>query len=872
MYTPAEANALASFRFFDDEDPRAKSHSTPCDTLPTDLDGSAYIQNLENSITIGGTIVVQSALSPFPATEESTFIGLNHPSGSPVLRRNLILDDHHPVNISETSCTHLHRETCDGFDNTAHQLLDDDEDVQIHAKDDHSAQNEGLPIPKVSVIFPEEDSTIAVAKQVERPSRAVSEERGSLRPEIVEINQNHAERRHSLNDRERPLQGYESSLGSKSSENFPPTTQELIEDAFVSEIKSLVDISVSVWSEKQSYPLAHSQSKLDSPYCDEMTLGDSQSSRPQWPSSLLSEKTSLNDIGTCEQTESVDSGNSPSITRDRPASPPLHRFETVTRMRLEPQDRGHWTLYDLSCWSDRVHLKSLLKGPVFEFRTEPDALPFLQNVSEEMLKHFCGEDQVARLIIDFSLPSNQEEYEDEEASILVFPESLVDPTAIMRIVRYMRRCCARTTTVTKPHFQLHAPPSLEANIETIRACNIFGLYADARRLQNFLTTKRIPGGNLTMEDVEIIWEGYDGGLRDSVYTDALLTHIVYNVLGSDNVDREDLLMLLEQEEFSELRKMIGYELGVKKRKAEEKEAFMMRKQMERADRNDEAKRGKQLTKREAFLASRGPTVQGRLLRVLSQDALMVADSTLQKRYKTRPSLRRPVSTPDLCKEQERLESVGYLYQNALKGIKEHVFLTKFKVSEYGVREAEETQTVSLEMVEGQITRPSAPTPTGRKSELDNTKHQLDCHLSNNDSLPLSESTVEQGTSKPYYTDNQIIDHIRAGRIHVQRLHEIGARPLRDGSQSSTTKLHPRRQAQKRRSVSEFETSKTFGHTGANRSLATEPSHQLQMETPRNSMSRTVSDLWRSELLQTMSKMPHKLKQRWEELREVVWKQ
>ncbi|KAJ4289631.1 hypothetical protein N0V90_010960 [Kalmusia sp. IMI 367209] len=412
----------------------------------------------------------------------------------------------------------------------------------------------------------------------------------------------------------------------------------------------------------------------------------------------------------------------PGTPTTRPTSPPIHRNTADTRKPLEDKERDDWTLYNLSCWTNKNHLKTLLKGPKFEFRTSPHGGPFLTNVSQQMLEHFCGKDHLARILRDYSLrPENRKE---EDGNVLIFPEILVDKTAIMRIVRYMRRCCMRTTTVMKPQFQLRAPPSLEANIETIRACNVFGLYADARRIQRFLTDKKIPGGKVTMEDVETIWEGYDGKLRDSMYTDALLTHIIYNVLGSDSIDREDFMVLLEQEEFAGLRELVGTELGIKKRAAEQIDIFKMRKGTERKEKEDRAKgKGKQLNTLERLRAEKGrPMVQGRLLRVLSTDALFEIDSTADLRYKR---LHRK-STPQLSvgnnAKDMHLDSAS-LYNYAVRDMK----------GEEPTADIEGMPTDSLSELEekglsprSELTthsnrRPAAPTPSGHPTDIDESE-------------------------------------------------------------------------------------------------------------------------------------------------------
>ncbi|KAK7185433.1 hypothetical protein DPSP01_001948 [Paraphaeosphaeria sporulosa] len=667
----------------------------------------------------------------FPAyvdTSKLSLEELTHPSGSPVLTRDFLLNDEEPKSLALT-----------------HKLEDEDaitakEPQKIWKPAETRERDQYKPTKDMlrGVRDRGEEPTFSVAKHVARPGHM---EEHHLRPKIAAIGKDRdvpdlRPRKHSANDhtnRQQEAHNTSQSIQIRR-KSLPVNARPLGSTATTLEatrewLNNLAAEGTKKWSNKSVVDTSERSEDRLSAITDSVPHSQSGSvktavSSPGRPRPLPSKskpsqsnKTLAKKPASTKQSRNVRPGTpGPNA---RPTSSPLHRNVAENRKPLERQDQDSWTLYNTSCWTEKSCLKALLKGPVLEFRIEPHGEPFLVDVSQEMLNYFCGEKQVDRLIHDYSLQPEQRREEDGEATILVFPEGLFDATAVMRIIRYMRRCCMRTTTLTKPHFQLHAPPSLEANIDTIRACNIFGLYADARRLQYFLTDKRIPGGKLTMADVETIWEGYNGGLRDSAYTDALLTHLVYNVLGSDSVDREEVMVLLEQEEFAGLRELLSMELGIKKRAAESRDMFQMRKEQERQDKaNQKNGKGKRLSKLAELRASRGPMVQGRLLKVLSYDALLVPDLTAELRYKPRPELeRRSVSTQDLIDRsgEKELESTGSLYQKALKEIKGTVTETKeMDVMLEGLSEVEEEIVV---LSKNTPERPATPTPRGRKREM-----------------------------------------------------------------------------------------------------------------------------------------------------------
>jgi hypothetical protein len=763
-----ELTAFSEFEFFDDDEPRAGTVGLSRNSLP---DPSAVNLASDHLREVGSLRGSRKHLSrdtsppdaqppplspPYTETRGLSFEVLTQQSGSPVPRQEFM------VSSESLAAIAVEHKLGNDFGTSAQHSAKTNRFVEARPNGLPDIIQDELPTILDNISTLSEASTVSVAKHVAGPGHI--EER-QPRPKMVDIHKNGTARKSQLRIRsvdQYSKQTHQVHNGAQDvhirrkslpvGANAVPTDPTMTLHSMRVWLDNLANKESETWSTEsvvdpvkpQEVTSLVAESSTQNPH----SMRARPSASPYKP--LLSQSSKMKQLGdvkgkakdtpTAQRSQNVRPAT-PSPTT-RPGSPPLHRNAADNRKPIEKADRETWTLYNISCWTDKAYLKTLTKHPVFEFRVEPLGEPFLVDVPIGMLRHFCGEKHVDSLIRDYNLRPEQRREEDGEALILVFPERIVDSTAIMRVIRFMRRCCLRTTTITKPHFQLHAPPSLEANIETIRACNIFGLYADARRLQYFLTDKKIPGGKLTMEDVETIWEGYGGGLRDSIYTDALLTHLVYNVLGSDSVDREDFMVLLEQKEFAGLRELIGMELGIKKRAAEDRDMFKMRKELEREDKVNHANgKGRQRSKMEKIRAIRGPMVQGRLLRVLSYDALLEPDLTAETRYKPRPGLeRRSVSSPDLMDNvdgEEEFESAGSLYQGALKEIRNSsTAAKKLEMMLEGLSDVEEETSFSVRQAQD---RPAAPTPSGRKHEVDRPRErQIQNQEGVRPSLPPSE--------------------------------------------------------------------------------------------------------------------------------------
>src|SRR5690349_315440 len=108
-----------------------------------------------------------------------------------------------------------------------------------------------------------------------------------------------------------------------------------------------------------------------------------------------------------------------------------------------------------------------------------------------MLFHFCDYSTVERR---FHLST------DESPDTLEISPSESEKSGIVRVIRYMRRWC--TSCGAEPTGELRVPPSMR-----VGACRLFGLYADANRIEDLIVGNFMGGENCstTDEHVELIW-------------------------------------------------------------------------------------------------------------------------------------------------------------------------------------------------------------------------------------------------------------------------------------------------------------------------------------------------------------------------------
>ncbi|KAI4693635.1 uncharacterized protein J4E84_002209 [Alternaria hordeiaustralica] len=201
--------------------------------------------------------------------------------------------------------------------------------------------------------------------------------------------------------------------------------------------------------------------------------------------------------------------------------------------------------------TDNKTLIALKSGFTVDIVNADTKKPYVRNIPLRMLWHFCGASVLDRFIPD----------RDGRPDLLKIPVKEAEKSGVARVMRYMRRACKAASV--RPTGELRVPPSLAAGIETIRACRVFGLHADADRLEDVMIDEWI--GNeawyMTDEHVELIWDGYHGSLRDTVFGDVIVWFVLTEVQDKSHPLAEEIRWMLEQDEYETLKARVTDELG-----------------------------------------------------------------------------------------------------------------------------------------------------------------------------------------------------------------------------------------------------------------------------------------------------------------------
>jgi hypothetical protein len=175
---------------------------------------------------------------------------------------------------------------------------------------------------------------------------------------------------------------------------------------------------------------------------------------------------------------------------------------------------------------------------------------------------------------------------------LRIPAKEEDKSGILRVLRYLRR--SYNSFSTRPTGDLRVPPSLKAGIDTIRACRIFGLGADAERIERMVEHSWMGNDTwiMTDEHVEMIWDGYGGTLRDTVFGDAIVWFLANELEAGTHPFVEDISCLLEQDEYEILKERIECEASNNGYGQETRDNFLERCREEREKKYTESEQSK----------------------------------------------------------------------------------------------------------------------------------------------------------------------------------------------------------------------------------------------------------------------------------------
>ncbi|PSN68238.1 hypothetical protein BS50DRAFT_665858 [Corynespora cassiicola Philippines] len=270
--------------------------------------------------------------------------------------------------------------------------------------------------------------------------------------------------------------------------------------------------------------------------------------------------------------------NSPSPTRPPfPSSPPT---EDPT-WNPPPRDPSKISIFDRARKTSPRDLQQLNLGPIMHIRSLPSGELVATDIPQRMMHYFCKPELLERFM-------SREPLEDG-TPVLDMHEKNALGAYLARAVRYMRRCCAPRGR--RPFIDLHVRRGVQEGMHTVRALRVLGLDADASRVETFTIEHSIAEGPLSIDDVEFLWEGFEGTYQDTVYGDALIWFFLNNVVGSRELACYGPGFLLQEPEYVALKEKVVEEMGSTQWRFEDRNAFMKRYWQERKERKQRIESG-----------------------------------------------------------------------------------------------------------------------------------------------------------------------------------------------------------------------------------------------------------------------------------------
>jgi hypothetical protein len=242
----------------------------------------------------------------------------------------------------------------------------------------------------------------------------------------------------------------------------------------------------------------------------------------------------------------------------RPSTPTSRRPKKKKKKQpykpLSPMNTNPGGLFDIVQRLTAKEIASSRFGMKIDVVNANTGEVYVRNVSMRMLWHFCGISALDR----FAPGDN------DRVDILEIPAEEAEKGGIARVIRYMRRAC--TGQIVRPTGELRIP-SFVAGLETIRACRVFGLEADAARIEKLMlhTWMESEEWYMTDEHVELIWDGYHGLLRETALGDAIVWFVLNEVQTGTHPLAEEIRWMLDQEEYESLKERVQSEyVGIRK--------------------------------------------------------------------------------------------------------------------------------------------------------------------------------------------------------------------------------------------------------------------------------------------------------------------
>jgi hypothetical protein len=229
------------------------------------------------------------------------------------------------------------------------------------------------------------------------------------------------------------------------------------------------------------------------------------------------------------------------------------------------------TLFKIACNSNRKELAKCLSGATINIANGSTGETYVTNVPERMLLHFCGEEVLEQLLPSYGAVQD----------VLEIPTSEAEGLAIARVIRFMKRCCSPTSH--KASGEMRIPPSIRDGLETIRACRVLGLLADAERIEKLMSRDWMgsEAWEMTDETIDLIWSAYFGEFRESEMGDAIVWFVLNETQKNTMGLAEETWWLLDQEEYRTLKHRVREETVARHWRTESRVEFLDRCKKER---------------------------------------------------------------------------------------------------------------------------------------------------------------------------------------------------------------------------------------------------------------------------------------------------
>jgi hypothetical protein len=248
-------------------------------------------------------------------------------------------------------------------------------------------------------------------------------------------------------------------------------------------------------------------------------------------------------------------------------SPPRRRKRRLAPLHTSPSSDS--SIYKIATSTSTKMLASLLVGPKVNIVNGSSGEIYVSNVPERMLVYFCGQEAVTQLLPRYNTPQE----------VLEVPASEAEKEGIVRAVRFMRRCCSPRSHASSGDMRIpQGNDYLRDGIDTVRACRVLNLWVDADRMERLVVQNLV----LSDDTIDQVWNGYFGSMRDTAFGDAVVWFILMETQKDQIGMGEELMCMLEYEEFKELKERVRDEVKIRKWRSETRDEYLDRCHRERS--------------------------------------------------------------------------------------------------------------------------------------------------------------------------------------------------------------------------------------------------------------------------------------------------